>query len=131
MAFDWREYLALAGWLQNNTPPGVSPECARRCAVGRAYYAAFCYARNYARDYLGFQPRNDADDHGRLRAHLKQKRRYRTGQSLDRLRDWRNRCDYVDDLGHDLAALDAMLTAALEEADYVFRSLAPPPPASS
>jgi hypothetical protein len=62
MAFDWREYLVLARWLQTNTPPGMTEEGARRCAVSRAYYAAFCYARNYARDFLGFTPRNDAEN---------------------------------------------------------------------
>jgi hypothetical protein len=128
MAFNWREYLDLARWLQTNTPPGMSDECARRCAVGKAYYAAFCYARNYARDYLNFSPRNDPDDHGRLRAHLKQKRRSGTAQSLDRLRGWRNDCDYADDVPGGPASLDAMLVAAIQEAEYVFASLPPPSP---
>lgn len=123
MAFDWRGYLDLARWLRSNTPPGVADEAARRDAVSRAYYAAFCHARNYARDYLWFSPRDDADDHGRLRAHLKQKRRHATAQKLDRLRQWRNECDYLDDLTFDL---DATATAALKEADYVIQSLPPP-----
>jgi hypothetical protein len=129
MAFDWREYLTLARWLQTNTPPGLSEECARRCAVGKAYYAAYGHARNYAVANLGFVSRNNADDHGRLRAHLKQKRRGRTADCLDRLREWRNQCDYDDDLGGGMVPLDAMLASALQEADYVFSSL--PPPASS
>jgi hypothetical protein len=123
MAFDWHDYLTLAKWLRDNTPPGVSGEAAHRVAVSRAYYAAFCYARNYARDYLGFQPRNDADDHGRLRAHLRRRRRQATSESLDRLREWRNNCDYLDDLPVDLAT---MLMSALQDADYVFASLPPP-----
>ena len=65
MAFEWREYLALARWLQANTPPGMTDECARRAALGRAYYAAFKYAVEYATAYLGFVPRNNGDDHGR------------------------------------------------------------------
>jgi hypothetical protein len=128
MAFDWSEYLAFARWLQGNTPPGVTPEAGQRSAVSRAYYAAFCHARNYARDYLGFVPREDADDHGRLRAHLKSRRRHKVGQSLERLREWRNQCDYLDTLSADLAA---MLAAALQEADYVFSSLQKPPPTAT
>jgi hypothetical protein len=124
MAFDWREYFILAQWLQTNTPAGVSQEGAYRCAVSRAYYAAFCYARNYARDYLGFHPRYDADDHGRVRAHLKQRRRSATSDSLDRLREWRNDCDYRDDLPGDPAVT---LTSALQDANYAFTSLVPPP----
>jgi hypothetical protein len=58
MAFDWREYLALAKWLQTNTTPGMSDECARRTAIGKAYYAAFGYARNHARESSGpFAPK--------------------------------------------------------------------------
>jgi len=55
MAFDWREYFKLSQFLQGQ---GVSftQEAAFRCAVSRAYYAAFCHARNYARDRLGFSP---------------------------------------------------------------------------
>lgn len=122
MAFNWREYLEIARWLQGNTIPGVSEEAAQRCAVSRAYYAAFCYARNYARDYMSFLPRYAAEDHGRLRAHLKIKR-WKTAQCLDRLRDWRNDCDYQDDYPGDLART---LAEALNEAEYVFTSLQPP-----
>jgi hypothetical protein len=128
MAFDWREYFALAQWLQTNTPPGMTREGAHRSAIGRAYYAAFGYARDYARDYLGFTPRNDADDHGRLRNHLKRSRRRATADSLDRLREWRNSCDYESEFTGDLAAVH---TNALTEAQYVFNSLPPPAPPSS
>src|SRR5216684_2306140 len=120
MPFNWRDYLDLARWLETNTPPGVSPEAAGRAGVSRAYYAAFCYARNYARDYLGFVPRNDATDHGRLRAHLRQRRRHATADNLDQLQDWRNECDYEDDLPR---AVTTMLRDALRQAEYVFRSL--------
>jgi hypothetical protein len=123
MAFDWSEYLKLARWLATNTPPGVSEEAARRDAISRAYYAAFGHACQYAQDNLGFQPRNDPDDHGRLRAHLKSKRRHATADSLDRLRGWRNDCDYRGDFPGDL---QATVTNALGDADYVFQSLPPP-----
>jgi hypothetical protein len=123
MPFDWHDYLDLARWLEANTPPGTSDEAAKRTAISRAYYAAFCYARNYARHYLGFVPRDDETDHGRLRAHLRQRRRHGTADKLDSLRDARNQCDYDDNVTEDLAA---MLGTALREADYVFQSLPPP-----
>jgi hypothetical protein len=123
MPFNWHDYLDLARWLQTNTPPGVSIEAAGRAAVSRAYFAAFCYARNYARDYLGFVPRDDDSDHGRLRAHLRQKRRHATADRLDILRIRRNECDYYDDLPK---SLTGMLTRANQDADYVFQSLPPP-----
>jgi hypothetical protein len=123
MAFDWREFLAAARWLQMNTPPGVSEECAHRTAIGRAYYAAFKYAVEYAERYLGFVPRNNGDDHGRLRAHLRSRRRAATADRLDRLRDARNWSDYQGEFPTDLTKT---LEKALEDADYVIASLPPP-----
>ena len=66
--------FTLAQWLKTNTLPGISQEAVFRCAISRAYYAAFGHAFDYATSYLAFSPRNDVDDHGRLRAHLKQKK---------------------------------------------------------
>jgi hypothetical protein len=123
MPFDWHDYLDLARWLDANTPPGLSEEAAKRAAASRAYYAAFCYARNYATDYLRFVPRHDDTDHGRLRAHLRQRRRYSTADKLESLRDGRNLCDYHNDLTEDITT---MLGTALQDATYVFRSLPPP-----
>src|SRR5262249_4694819 len=125
MPFDWSEFLSLARWLQNNTPPNVSPEGAQRTAMSRAYYAAFGYALSYVTQYLGFTPRDESEDHGRLRAHLKQRRRQKTADCLDRLRQWRNECDYLERLTIEPSA---SLAGALAEADYVYRSL--PTPAS-
>jgi hypothetical protein len=102
---------------------GVNAEATARAGVSRAYYAAFCYARNFARDYLGFTPHNDTTDHGRLRAALLQRRRSATSKKLERLRDFRNECDYLDNLTMDAKT---MLSLALKEADYVFQSLPPP-----
>jgi hypothetical protein len=128
MAFDWRENLELARWLQNNVPPGISMECALRCAIGRAYYAAYGHALNYAKAYLSFVPQKASEDHGRLRSHLKQKRRQQVSESLDRLRGWRNDGDYEPNYPGDLGIT---LQYALEDADYVFSGLPPPAPRAS
>ena len=119
MAFDWREYLSLARSLSGQSAASYAPEAASRSAVSRAYYAAFCHARNYADDHLQFHPRNDASDHSRLRAHLS-----RAGMSdaADRLRDlrqWRNACDYHDTVAH----LSAMVASAIVQADKIVNQL--------
>src|SRR5262245_23556497 len=124
MAFSWHEYLVLARWLLANPPPGVSEEAVQRAAISRAYYAAFGHALNYAVAYLGFQPRDNENDHGRLRQHLKNRKRKRVAECLGRLRDWRNPCDYENETG-DLAPAVPRL---MEDAQYVFDAL--PPPAS-
>ena len=66
MGFDWREYLILAQFLQGHSEIKYSEEAARRAAVSRAYYAAYCHARNYARDKLNFVPERKGIDHGNL-----------------------------------------------------------------
>ena len=101
----------------------MSVEAAKRAAVSRAYYGAFCYARNYATNNLGFVPRDDDTDHGSLRAHLRRRRRHATADHLDLLRAKRNECDYLDELSMDVTA---MLTLAIQRAEYVFQSLPPP-----
>lgn len=72
---------------------------------------------------LPFVRAYDADDHGRLRHHLKSRRRHGVADRLDRLRQWRNACDYLDDLAFDP---HTVLAAAVAEADVVVASLVPP-----
>jgi hypothetical protein len=131
MPFDWRENLAVARLLHGHTGAGISQEAMLRGVIGRAYYAAYGHARRYACDYLGFVPRRRLEertqDHGRLRAHLRQRRRMLVSDKLEELRDWRNVCDYDDDPppGFDFALRAADAIAA---AEYVVNSLPPPPP---
>ncbi|MCS6773433.1 MAG: hypothetical protein RMM31_08575 [Anaerolineae bacterium] len=100
-AFDWRTYLHLAQVLLAQADRSPLQEAYQRSAVSRAYYAAFCHARNWAQTRLGFRPRGTAADHFGLKEHLAQ-----SGAShfisaanlLDRLRKLRNQCDYEDKL---------------------------------
>ena len=96
MLFDWRDYLKLAKSLIGQASSGYSQEAARRSAVSRAYYAAFCWARNYAEANLGFRRTGKAEDHGYLRTHLSQRGMARIASNLNKLRQWRNDCDYED-----------------------------------
>jgi hypothetical protein len=123
MQFDWKDFVMVSRFLQQQVGSVDNSEAFLRTALGRAYYGAFCYARNYARDWLGFKPKYEGDDHGRLRAHLKMKKRWRVAEKLERLRDLRNECDYQDQLSIDL---EAALEFALGDADYVFSGLLPP-----
>jgi hypothetical protein len=127
--FEWKHYLELTRFLQQEAGKTDNPEPFLRAALSRAYYGASCYARNYARDWLQFQASYVGDDHGRLRDHLRKRRRRGTSDKLQRLREWRNECDYHDDLSFDARVI---LDTAVIDATYVFNSLAPPsPPASA
>jgi uncharacterized protein (UPF0332 family) len=72
MAFDWRDFLDLAKTLIGQGS-NYSTEAASRTAVSRAYYAAFCWARNYAESQLEFQKRRTPEDHRELREYLKRR----------------------------------------------------------
>ena len=119
MAFDWREYLALAEALASHADERYSEEAAHRAAVSRAYYAAFGHARRHASSRLGFRPTGTPRDHVLLRRHFALRRRAAVAHRLDRLRKWRNLCDY-DDRVANLALLSA---AALQAARRVVDAL--------
>lgn len=119
MAFAWAEYHSVAQFIQSQTVAGISHEALMRCAISRAYYAAFCHARNYARDRHGLMPRYNGDDHSLVRRHFRTRRERGVATKLDNLRDWRNVCDYEDNIPD----LTKWLPIALAEAQMVIAIL--------
>ncbi|MEK7397872.1 MAG: hypothetical protein AAB116_13145 [Candidatus Poribacteria bacterium] len=105
MPFDWKEYLELAKSLQNNQGNGYSQEATFRSAISRAYYGAFCHARNFIRDYENYFPQNNASDHFHVKEHLRQYGRINIARKLEKLRRWQNNCDYKDIIGKDLTPI--------------------------
>lgn len=51
MSFDWTQYLFLAQELTKGSASSSNHEAMLRSAISRAYYAAFCSARNFLRDH--------------------------------------------------------------------------------
>jgi len=101
MKFDWSEYFNLAKELAE-----TSKEAELRSAVSRAYYSAFCLARNYLRDIQQYPRlwRNITYD---INAHKyvaekfiynqsKSQIMIEIGKDLNRLRKMRNKADYED-----------------------------------
>ena len=119
MAFDWKEYLELARFLQGQSGTSYSQEAAYRSAVSRAYYAAFCHARNYARDRENFSPTGRAVDHQLVRKHFQQQGRIIIASELEDLRQWRNTCDYDDNVGN----LNQLVQSALQSAQDIIEKL--------
>ena len=128
MPFDWAEYLRLALHL-NGDGEICNDEGRWRSAVSRAYYAAFCLARNYARDNYGFRPGYNSDDHINVRREYSNAARSLAGEEkqrillipsqLDHLRQWRNRCDYDDNHPN----LAVTTRSAIKEAQRVIETL--------
>jgi uncharacterized protein (UPF0332 family) len=122
MSFRWSEYLDLARELAQPSAASALLEARLRAAISRAYYAAFCEARN---DLRGRQPQlvfpADAEIHRFVREQFQRSiepMSRAVAANLDRLRAWRNLADYEDTVGNlpytaqlALAAADAVLTA--------------------
>ena len=101
MKFDWSEYFNLAKELAE-----TSQEAELRSAVSRAYYSAFCLARNYLRDIqhdpkLWRQKTYDINAHQYVAEKFiynqsKSQIMIEIGKDLSRLRKMRNKADYED-----------------------------------
>ncbi len=118
MGFDWREYLNLSLFLRGQEGPGFGGEATSRCAVSRAYYSAFCHARNHERDEGKFIPEYGYQDHALLRKYFRS-RDTEVAEWLDDLRRWRNKCDYQDRV----PGLERLAKSAIELAGRLLRRL--------
>ena len=98
MPFDWKEYLALAGFVSNQHGSGFSDEATKRCAISRAYYAAYCHARNHAHAKLGYIMLRSGQDHRGVREHYQSKGMNVIANKLGTLNQWRNNADYDEEL---------------------------------
>jgi len=92
--FAWKDYLELATVLKAQGEAFRLESCFRS-ATSRAYYAAYCHARNWAANN-GFIIQNIPDDHKNLQVHFNKTKKADIADKLDDLRKWRNRCDYRD-----------------------------------
>ena len=101
MKFDWSEYFNLAKELAE-----TSKEAELRSAVSRAYYSAFCLARNYLRD-IQQDPRLSRNKTYDINVHEYVAKEFihnqsrsqpmiEIGKDLTRLRKMRNKADYED-----------------------------------
>jgi hypothetical protein len=118
MPFVWEEYLFLARHLQTYTSMVFSQEAAFRCAVSRSYYAAFCHAKITPEIIRGLFLAIRLMITITLKPTSK-KRDTRVATSLDKLRQWRNQCDYDDTV----SGLTPLLSSAIAEAQKIFNLL--------
>ena len=117
MIFDWAKYLVLAEELAMRS----SDEASLRSAVSRAYYAAFCIARNRL-----LQEGEEIPKTGEAHTTVWTKYRFSAQKHLkdvgttgDRLRRSRNKADYDDELPD----ISAMVEDAIAKARRLLHSL--------
>ena len=128
MPFDWTEYLKLAKFLRSG---GVMPseEALQRCAISRAYYAAFKLGYNYLRDV-----KHDRMLTGRgkfsLHRYVKDEflqtpdeRSKLIGTYLDRLRELRVKADYLDDYEDGYLSMVDSAQCCIENSKKVIESI--------
>jgi len=125
MRFAWAAYLTLAEALFRARATFADQEACCRAAISRAYYAAFCAARNHARDNEGLPlPRRDR---GRVHqvviayySHHTSQQHRAIGWALSQLRRQRNQADYDD---RNVQRIEATAQNALQQAHYVLTAL--------
>lgn len=131
MSFDWKGYLTVAQTLfdaaeQIKADPAKSPLCEAqfRSCISRAYYSAFCLARNYLRDV---EKRYELDQCKGSSVHKTVSDVFREendgkfqqiSRILERLRVDRNCADY-NDRWKNISALSAMAKLALKDASCI------------
>jgi uncharacterized protein (UPF0332 family) len=118
IGFDWCCYLSLAKDLASDN----KDEARLRSSISRAYYAAFCTARNYLRD-VEQKAIPDENVHsyviGQFYALGRRNNGKKLAMELRRLRNDRNRADYDDSVG----GLPFMCNDALIRAERVISYL--------
>lgn len=122
MSFNWQEFLLLADGLSQQPDLFSSEEAGYRTAISRAYYAAFCAARNFARGRGEIMVSGYGEDHERVIRHFQRsgdKEGRKVADLLRALRTKRNAADYEDSL----TAPHADAHIAVMEAGQVFKAL--------
>lgn len=103
MTFDWTEYFRLARELAGQATIPANQEAKLRSSVSRAYYAAFCKARNYLRDVDKISVPTDGTVHQYVQEKFEISSdpiRKQLGEDLKRLRRRRNKADYQDSVSN-------------------------------
>lgn len=124
MSFNWIDYLTLAENLVHNPSSPGPKEASLRAAISRAYYGAFCNARNFAeaKEKPPIFRTGKASDHKLIIDHFTRSLdpvRKKIGANLDRLRSDRNKADYDDHVRQP----NSIATTSIRRAQQIIKSL--------
>jgi uncharacterized protein (UPF0332 family) len=122
--FNWKTYLDLAKELEKGTD-----EARLRSSISRAYYAAYCSARNCMEDVCGRQLPFDEPSHQYVIEYYNgnkgvrtNPRRAKIAQNLMRMRERRKMADY-DDKTHTELTLHNFAQFVLAQSEEVIASI--------
>jgi len=129
MSFDWKDYLLFAQEMCGKSNGGnACQETKMRCAISRAYYSAFCNARNFLNEN-GVKIPDDANIHNAVKREFsdsKDKLYKEIGVNLDRLRLSRNKADYDNvfyEKGRIVRNLSSEANKSISYSEIVLRKL--------
>ena len=118
MSFEWKDFYSIAEHLRDNASNISATEAAQRSAISRAYYAAFCHARDVAIAKHGYKSMG-SDDH-RLLRDVYRTRMPKIATYLEDLKQWRKSCDYESKLEPSRLSL---MISGIGKAKYVLNTL--------
>jgi uncharacterized protein (UPF0332 family) len=123
MGFDWAKYLTLAQEQVELSKKHTNKDALLRCAISRAYYSAFCNARNYLRDFEKAKGLGKSSKVHQLVIDQFEGSNNTTkkdiGAFLRRLREFRNNADYQDRFRN----LETTVLLSLKFAEEVIENL--------
>jgi uncharacterized protein (UPF0332 family) len=111
VSFEWADFYTLAAQLHANPPDGLQ-EAVFRTVIGRAYYAAFCAARDFAHHSDNLAITRGGPDHELVKRHFRDDRddtRHKIGVWLGRLMNNRAEADYKAEAAITKATADQSL----------------------
>lgn len=115
MRFNWNRYLDLAKDLEAKGKTSPQDEAQLRCAVSRAYYAAFCIARNFLIREGHVPPKNEVHYYVYNEFSISEDEdRRRIGGYLKAMSSRRKRADYDDEYRQLTNEIDYHLVMAEE-----------------
>ena len=97
--FNWEQYISLAEKILDSDDISSLKEAAQRAAISRAYYGAYCLARNLAINNNWVTNSTDKNMHSKVinfYINSTEKIKRDIGTNLRRLRKDRNDVDYED-----------------------------------
>lgn len=95
--YNWTDYIELSEKLLEKDIFPELVESAKRSAISRAYFGAFCLARNLLAEKGWLKVKNNIQDHKNVKNFFENssdKTKKKIGTKLDRLRKRRNEADY-------------------------------------
>ena len=118
MSYDWNNYGKFAKWLESIEISEIDEETKIRNIISRMNYHAFHCLLNWVESKSSYKFPTNGTTHKELINHLIQTRKYDKAQSYKKLKQYRELCDYEDNI--------SSLKVIYEEAKLLYNRIVGP-----